>query len=226
MAEMYFPHTPIRGPYAETRFDHVVPLGPEGIRFPAYGLGWYILDYCGHRVIYNTGAIEGFRSVIGILPDDDFGLAVMGNSDNHKLAVALFQAIVDRRLGIEDSDWSAAFLTHELADREAAEAQERRLQSARLKESRPLRPLADYAGDYMDDGTYGRSTISVAEDRLVLQAGPLIYDLHHWHLDVFEARKRWPYPLPRQFFSSFRLDESGRPVTLATTNDALFRRIA
>jgi CubicO group peptidase (beta-lactamase class C family) len=46
----------------------------------AYGFGWMISEYAGHRVIEHSGGIHGFRSHTMRLPDDHVFVAVLSNN--------------------------------------------------------------------------------------------------------------------------------------------------
>lgn len=46
----------------------------------AYGFGWMISEYAGHRVIEHSGGIQGFRSHTIRLPDDHVFVAVLSNN--------------------------------------------------------------------------------------------------------------------------------------------------
>lgn len=223
MAEMLALNTANRGLHADDRFSCVVPEGAEGIRFAGYGLGWYLHDYRGVRVLHHTGAIDGFKGIAGFLPEHGFAAAVLANGPNYHLSIALFQWMVDRVLGLEEVDWSTRFLEHERALERAAEEEERKVRAARRPATSPTVLLDAYAGSFADDGTYGDAVIAREGDGLVLTAGPLTFDLAHWHDDVFEARRRWIYPCERDFFVRFWLDEWDRVQGFDTSNDARFR---
>lgn len=48
----------------------------------AYGLGWRILDYAGHRVIGHHGGVRGYRSMILFDPQQRSGVVVLWNSSS------------------------------------------------------------------------------------------------------------------------------------------------
>jgi len=50
----------------------------------AYGLGWRILDYAGHRVIGHHGGVRGYRSMILFDPALHSGVVVLWNSSSPK----------------------------------------------------------------------------------------------------------------------------------------------
>lgn len=48
----------------------------------AYGLGWRILDYAGHRVVGHHGGVRGYRSMILFDPQLKSGVVVLWNSSS------------------------------------------------------------------------------------------------------------------------------------------------
>ena len=45
-----------------------------------YGLGWRIMDFNGHKVIYHGGYVKGFRSEIAFDPEEEIAICVLTNS--------------------------------------------------------------------------------------------------------------------------------------------------
>ncbi|MEM8987572.1 MAG: serine hydrolase [Pseudomonadota bacterium] len=219
--ELTTPHTVERGPYREDEMACVIGLGAEGVEAPSYALGWYRHSYRGAAVCYHTGSIDGFRSIIGMLPDHDFGVAILANADNAYLPRAVFQHLVDERLGFCDRDWLEEFRSHQTtfnvhADRQA-------LASAPPKTNAPCpAPLASLCGSYKDETGFGDAEVVLHADQLILKAGAASYDLFHWDGLVFEVASRAPYTPLRRFFATWTLDTDGRPVHLSTTQGALF----
>ena len=59
-----------------------VPVGPSSSGAPAfYGLGWYVSDYLGRRVISHDGGVNGFSSELLWFPDGDTVVIVLSNLD-------------------------------------------------------------------------------------------------------------------------------------------------
>lgn len=70
----------------------------------AYGLGWRIMDYAGERLVFHAGAVQGYRAMLGFLPDHGFGFAVVWNSEAGQPA-GLLPVALDRFLGLPEVDW-------------------------------------------------------------------------------------------------------------------------
>ena len=219
--ELLTPHTAERGPFREDELACVVGAGPGGVEAPSYALGWYRHVYRGATVCYHTGSIDGFRSIIGMLPDHDFGVAVLANADNAYLPRAMLQSLIDERLGVGDRDWLTVFREHQ--DTVNREAERRAQASAPAKTGAPPpSPLETLCGRYRDETGFGDARVALEGAHLVLEIGEASYDLIHWDGLTFAGRRRPPYAGLQQFYASWRLDENGRPLCFSTTQDALF----
>ncbi|MBI5352337.1 MAG: serine hydrolase [Chloroflexi bacterium] len=63
----------------------------------AYGFGWMISEYAGHRVIEHSGGIQGFRSHTMRLPDNRVFVAVLSNNGGvspQKLAFKIAASVI------------------------------------------------------------------------------------------------------------------------------------
>lgn len=69
-----------------------------------YGLGWRVVDYSGHRLVWHAGAVQGYRAFIALLPDHDFGFVVLWNSETG-VPIGLMPTVLDRYLGLPSEDW-------------------------------------------------------------------------------------------------------------------------
>jgi CubicO group peptidase (beta-lactamase class C family) len=66
--------TPVNGP----------KLDPNSEESPAYGFGWFLDPYKGHRRMYHTGTTIGFLNAIEFFPDDDLATVVLCNRTDVK----------------------------------------------------------------------------------------------------------------------------------------------
>lgn len=69
-----------------------------------YALGWRVYDYGGHKLVFHAGAVQGFRGMIGMLPGQDFGVAILWNCESG-VPAGLLPTILDRVLGLPPQDW-------------------------------------------------------------------------------------------------------------------------
>ncbi|HET9048780.1 MAG TPA: serine hydrolase domain-containing protein [Chiayiivirga sp.] len=76
----------------------------ERLRDAHYALGWRVYDYAGHTLIFHAGAVQGYRAMIGLLPNEDFGVAIVWNSESG-VPGGLLATILDQYLKLPRQDW-------------------------------------------------------------------------------------------------------------------------
>jgi beta-lactamase class C len=76
----------------------------ERLRNAWYALGFRIYDYGGHTLVFHGGAVQGYRGLIGFLPDQDVGIVVLWNSESSAPS-GLLPSLMDRVLGMPARDW-------------------------------------------------------------------------------------------------------------------------
>src|SRR5437867_8317218 len=54
-----------------------------------YGLGWFQQDYRGKMIQFHTGSLDGAVAIIGLIPDEHFGIYIFENLDHAELRHAL-----------------------------------------------------------------------------------------------------------------------------------------
>jgi len=186
----------------------------------AYGMGWQVWDYRGRPLLWHTGSGDGQLAYMAIYPEDSLGVAVMINSwlttsapPVHGLIAG---CIADALLASAPPDCIGGARTQRAADSTRSAEAERALVARRIRDTRPSRPLAAYAGSYVDS-LYGRIDVRLEKGALVMQVGERgeIADLSHWHLDSYLAE--WRRPFQRAYFSTtvtFAFDADGNVSAL------------
>lgn len=214
--EMHTPQTVIRMDSVAER------LYPE-THFRSYGLGWFLQDYLGHKVVYHPGALDGMRAQVGMIPGEDLGVVVLANMEESGLPTALMFRIFDAFLGrAPRRDWSADLLVARDTARARAGAERDSVEAARVRGTRPSLPLERYAGTYADS-MYGKAEVTREGAKLVLRVGPSFTgDLEHWHYDTFRAIWRDPYL--GKTFVTFTLGAAGKVDEMEVESWADFER--
>lgn len=178
LAELTAPHTVAQRVVADT----AVPSS----HFSLYGLGIGLSDLHGVKVLRHTGGIDGMLSFVAMVPERRLGIVVLTNTSGHNaLYTALGTRILDGFLGAPLRDVSALALEQVTrAERAAAERQRARV-ARRIADTRPSRPLQEYAGTYRHE-MYGDVTVAVERDALVLRYPRAVeLTLQHFHFDTF-----------------------------------------
>lgn len=175
--------------------------------FAGYGLGWQIMDYRGHKLVWHTGGADGMPVYTALLPDDRIGVTVMTNSwVTPALHGSIAARIFDTLLGLPTTRDTAAEAIASYKSAIARDATEERPRIAK-----PARPLDAYAGTYVDP-LYGDMNVRLESGKLSLQfARGEVADLTPWQYDTF--RVRWRDRVYEDFdtFARFSLDENGAP---------------
>jgi hypothetical protein len=160
--------------------------------FNAYGLGWGLRDYRGHKLVGHTGVLAGYVSRVAMIPDLKLGIVVLTNQEEEGAHTAIAWTVLDHYLNAPPADWVLVF--HELARIEKAEGEEavKKAVSTRNADSRPSLPLAAYAGTYRDPW-YGDVAIKHEAGKLTISfthTRQLTGLLDHWQYNTFIARWR------------------------------------
>ncbi|WP_052101109.1 serine hydrolase domain-containing protein [Novilysobacter arseniciresistens] len=67
-----------------------------------YALGWRVYDYSGTPLVYHAGAVQGYRGMIALLPEQDLGIVVLWNGES-SVPTGLLPTMLDRAVGIRSS---------------------------------------------------------------------------------------------------------------------------
>lgn len=158
-----------------------------------YGMGWNVMDYRGHPLLWHSGNAEGQPSIMAILPDDRLGVVIMMNTWGAGLLHGLLlDRVLDEYLGFPPEDPSGRALPRRQAIRNADRQAWDELARTRIPGTSPSHLLAAYAGVYLDS-LYGRQTVALEGGHLTMRMGAgEVADLSHWHYDTFLATWRDP----------------------------------
>lgn len=191
----------------------LIPFQKEnGIHFSAYGLGWFMYDYSGKKVIEHSGGMPGFLSRVTLVPEERLGMVILTNDSNY-LRNAVRMKILNLFLNDSDKDWSAEFLEMKKKHEAAAEERKAERKAKRAKESKPSLTLAEYTGSY-EDKMYGPARIELVDSELWLTLLPtkevFVSKMEHWHYDTFRIKFRDEF-LPEGFIT-FSFDSNGEVI--------------
>jgi CubicO group peptidase (beta-lactamase class C family) len=196
-------------------------LYPEA-HFLNYGLGWFLSDYRGRKLVEHGGAIDGMRALVAMMPEEKMGVVILTNLGGTTLPMPLAYRIFDAYLGAQPRDWSADMLKTIKTLQEQGKAAALKAESERVKGTSTSLAMEKYAGEYQNE-MYGDSKIVFENGKLTAQFGPnYTGDLEHWHYDVF--RITWRDRTQGKGFVSFRLNRQGKVEMMNIENIADFTR--
>jgi CubicO group peptidase (beta-lactamase class C family) len=208
LEETHRPQILWTGPPSRTLF----PVGSQSGHFWANGLGWFLTDYRGRKLVMHWGYTSAF---IALLPEENVGVAVLTNLDHirNSLSEALAVRVFDAYVGAPERDWSAELLAKQKERGDPVTAREQEMARTRVSGTKPSLPLRSYAGTYSHPA-FGEVTVTEESGALVLHFPPSTAgDLEHWHHDVFRVTWRIREPVPdwlnRRELLTFVLDLRG-----------------
>ena len=197
-------------------------LYPEA-NFLNYGLGWFLSDYRGHKLVEHGGAIDGMRAQVAMIPSKNIGVVVLTNMSGSLVPTALGYRALDAYLGVEKRDWSADLLKSYAPLLAAAKAAQAKAEANRVKGTSPSLALGKYAGNYVSQ-MYGTVKVSVENGILKTTFGPHFNGkLEHWHYDTF--RVKWKDPSHGKSLATFSLGSDGKVKRISLQGIADFDRL-
>ncbi len=154
---------------AETRTPHSI-MGNGGhmynkAHFNLYGLGWFIEEYAGRKIVAHTGGVNGFVTSVCLVPEEKLGIIVLTNTDANGFFEALRNEIEDAFLGLPYRNYSNVYLGYTI-DQEKEKAEWLRKKKDTIATAVDSFPPTAYAGTYKHD-VYGLMTITKEQNKLV-----------------------------------------------------------
>jgi len=179
-ANLTTPHVPIK-----------VGKNGEKIHFKSYGMGWFLQDYQGYKIIFHGGGYDGMISKSFYVPEKNIGIIILTNSLNW-LPSALMNKTLDVLLtnNLNGKDWSAKYLSIKQKRDSIASVKLAYSESLRNKINPNHKQFKDYIGTYKDKA-YGTVTVSIKNNNLFFSMDntPIYYaNLNHWNGDIFTFR--------------------------------------
>jgi CubicO group peptidase (beta-lactamase class C family) len=184
----------------------------------AFGLGWFVQTYRGHKIVVGGGGTAGQKHRIGLIPEQELGVVVLTNQRGHpyqsRLPDALIRFVFDAYLGEPRVDWSEQYLESASAQNDQLQTQFDVFQAQRVAGTAPSLPLSRYTGTY-SHSAFGDVVISDEGGgslNLTFQDGQS-WTLEHWHYDVYRILLGLDPPPP--FFLTFVIGPFGQVSELS-----------
>lgn len=199
----------------------------------AYGMGFFISQYRGHKRVEHGGNLDGFSAELAFLPNDGIGVIVLTNLDGTGLPNAIAYNVFDRLLGLEPAPWSQRYLTMETKGRESEQEAKSKGYAPHKENTHPSHDLADYVGDY---GHPGYGTVSITQDggdskipAFKMKINNITVSVTHLHYDVFQVPDAPFDPFAKvkvEFFTDANGDISTLSLPMETNvKDIVFTRL-
>jgi CubicO group peptidase (beta-lactamase class C family) len=146
-------------------------LGNGGHRFnrahfALYGLGWFMDEYSGRKIVSHTGGVNGFVTSVTLVPEEKLGIIVLTNTDANRFYESLKNEILDAYLGLPYRNYSQFhFDSYKKGIRKNAQHLKHMHDTIAMNRPTTL-PLASYAGNYEHE-VYGKMTITNENGKLI-----------------------------------------------------------
>jgi CubicO group peptidase (beta-lactamase class C family) len=144
--------------------------------FSLYGLGWFLQEYSGRKIVSHTGGVNGFVTSVTLIPEENLGIIVFTNTDQNSFYEALKWEIMDAYLGNQYRNYSNVYLGFFKQQFDADQKKDRLMKDSVAMNLKTDIPLAGYTGNYFND-VYG-------DMKVVLENGELTMRFSH-HPDMW-----------------------------------------
>jgi CubicO group peptidase (beta-lactamase class C family) len=145
-----------------TRQPQILVGGDDNGGFSAYGLGWFLQGYKGHRLVTHTGGVNGFVSSVTLMPDQNLGIVILTNTDQNNLIETLNLDIIDAYLKLPYRSHNEAALTMARKEQQANLQVDKAKRDTVAMNLRTTVSLDSYTGKYNSD-LYGNITVARGE---------------------------------------------------------------
>jgi CubicO group peptidase (beta-lactamase class C family) len=157
---------------AQTRTPHSI-LGNGGhmfnkAHFALYGLGWFLEEYAGRKIVEHTGGVNGFVTSVCLVPEEQLGIIVFTNTDANGFFEALRNEIEDAWLGLPYRNYSKVYRSYQWADDEEKAKEYKVIRDSIALNPKTDLPLTAYAGEYMHN-VYGKMNIKIESGKLIMR---------------------------------------------------------
>jgi CubicO group peptidase (beta-lactamase class C family) len=130
--------------------------------YELYGLGWFIQDYAGRRLVMHDGGVNGYLTSVTLVPQEHLGIIVLTNTDQNRFFDALRWEIMDAYFKKPYLNYSDDYLQKFKEAAAKNTAKDKLLRDSVALKPVPALPLANYTGKYVND-LYGHLTIIQGE---------------------------------------------------------------
>jgi CubicO group peptidase (beta-lactamase class C family) len=171
---------------------------PGERHFFGCGLGWFLHDYQGRKIIEHGGGLPGFHSKVVLVPEENLGYVILANQISG-LVEALYRKILDFHLISGGKDWVQVYYEGEARQNARKTEMEKQRQDSRVTGTSPSLPVEKYSG-WFEDKMYGKAEVIVEDGQLSLVMHPskklFTGHLEHWHYNTFKVTLNDPFLPP------------------------------
>ncbi|HUR12786.1 MAG TPA: serine hydrolase [Flavitalea sp.] len=135
--------------------------------FSLYGLGWFLEEYSGRKIVSHTGGVNGFVTSVTLIPEEKLGIIVLTNTDQNGFYEALKWEIIDAYLNLPYRNYSNFYLMNSRQQINNEKKTWKMKADTVAMKNKPALSLDSYTGRYRNEA-YGNLQITTAGDALRL----------------------------------------------------------
>jgi len=194
----------LHNPQMIIKAGEMSPWGfPDEVDMTSYGQGWFIETYRGHKLVHHGGTIDGYKSLVGFMPNDDIAFSILTNLNGNQTPAALGYYICDCLLGLEEIDWSKKFRDAVADAAEKSKSVFDEFLALTVDPPKAAHEISALTGTYNHKG-YGDVVVFVEEGKLIARFGGQDVELISAGYDNYLLHiKRHGAYLPMQFVAEF-----------------------
>ena len=177
-----------------------------------YTMGWRTTRRGGKKLYYHSGDMKGFNAMMGFLPGEDSGFAVLVNTNGTRAHEMVSEYLMDELCGTQLADTDGAIAAWQ-ADRRAYDARRQQMES--------LPPAQGVAAGVYEHPGYGRCTVTQEGGKTFLQYGVMRYELRQGEGQWIGY---WKSPLVAEDYDVITLRKDGEDLLLNAGENILWLR--
>jgi CubicO group peptidase (beta-lactamase class C family) len=153
-----------------------------------YGMARNIEIYKGNVLTKHGGAMPGFHSQVIMLPYDDIGIITFSIGDQGASLgnTIIGYNLVDRLLGLEQTDWNGRRLADHIKGKELSQKARSHVGFDHVEGTSPTHTKRDYVGTFTNEA-YGDFEVDYKNDSLYFNFRNTTLTLTHYHYNRFDT---------------------------------------
>jgi len=130
--------------------------------FQLYGLGWFLQNYKGRRLVMHDGGVSGYVSSVTLVPEEKLGIVILTNTDKNGLFEAMRWDILDAMFKNKNYHTNDTELKYDKLNNTQFRAIDKKMRDSTLLNLKPELSTGKYTGKYVND-FYGSLEITQGE---------------------------------------------------------------
>jgi CubicO group peptidase (beta-lactamase class C family) len=162
-----------------------------GVEFKGYALGWFLIDYQGHKVAHHGGGLPGYSAKIFIVPSENLGGIILTNGETSLPTALMLNSIDEFENKQEKPDWAGTILQYSKAYEARKNAEKKDRYAKRDTTLKPNLSQDRIKGSYQDP-YYGEAKVTEKNGKLYISLMPaeeyFSSSMSHWQQNTYKVK--------------------------------------